>query len=149
VKIEIFGRPIDEEGRRRAVMICPGCGTQSLAFHREFNLDPVAASETEAETPPSDPEPPEPPRLGPVLQDLFWLSVLFLAVAHASGLLGLVFSASEPQLTGGNVWLMALLATFALAVTTALPSVRDAVRRVWLAFRWWGLLSRRRAKSVL
>ena len=124
---------------------------QSLAFHREINLDPVAASEpeTEAETPPSDPELPEPPRLGPVLQDLFWLSVLWLAIAHVSGLPGLVFSRSEPQLTVGNAWLMALLATLAFAATTALPSVRDAVLRVWRAFRWWGRFGRRRATSGL
>jgi len=132
VKIEVFGAPIDEDGRRRAVTICPGCGKQSLAFLLE------GEPEIEPETPPPDPEQQEPPQLGPVLQDLFWLSVLWLAIAHVSGLPGLVFSRSEPQLTGGNVWLMGLLTTIALAATTALPSVRDAVRRVRWAFRWWG-----------
>ena len=149
VEIEAFGAPIDEDGRRLAVMICPGCGKQSLAFLLESEPETGDDVEFEPETPPSDPEPPEPPRLGPVFQDLFWLSVLLLAIAWASGLPGLVFSRSEPQLTGGNVWLMGLLTTIALAATTTLPSVRDAVRRVRSAFRWWGRTWRRRAHCHL
>jgi tetratricopeptide (TPR) repeat protein len=141
--VESFGQPIDGEGRRRAVLICAGCGKQSLAVQQ--TIDPDEASEALPAEPaaladstaPTDPAPSKRPPLGAFLKDLFWLSLLCLIIADASGLLGHLVAPVEHRLDAANVWLLGLLAIFALVLISSLTSVRNCVLRVWSALRWY------------
>jgi hypothetical protein len=120
------------------------CGNQSLAVQQTIDPDeapealpaePAAPADESALT---DPAPSERPALGAFLKDLFWLSLLCLIIADASGLLGYVVAPAEHQLKPTDVWLLGVLAIFALVFISSLTSVRNCVLRVRDALRWYG-----------
>jgi hypothetical protein len=140
IEVETFGPPIDEAGRRRGVMICAGCGKQSLATCRWIESDdepepqPVEAERPDAARP-AEPAGSAAPSIRVLLKDLFWLSMLCLLIADASGLLGHVFAPPERRLAADDLGLLTLLAVFALGVIVATTSVGHCVQRVWAVLK--------------
>jgi hypothetical protein len=137
--MEAFGGPINDDGRRRAVIICSGCGRQSLATYAKVDLATARAGDRAPamQAPSPSSRPAARPRVGLLLCDLFWLSMLGLAIARIAGFPGLAGSGPEAGFQVADIWLMGLRASVALGLIAALRPVRAAVRSVWRGIRGW------------